>query len=41
MTSIVTRMVLGGSGVGIWRMVLRKWVVSLIEEGMRGTRGLR
>ena len=29
-TSIVTRIVLGGSGVGIWKIVLRKCVVSLM-----------
>ena len=40
-SAIVTRMVLYGSGVGIWRMMLRKCVVSLTQEGMRGSRGLR
>ena len=37
----MTRMVLYGSGVGIWRMMLRKCVVSLTQEGMRESRGFK
>ena len=41
LTSIVARMVFDGSGVGMVKMVRKKWLVSLMSDESCGMIGLR